>query len=122
MSKAVTDLLSTLFQVRDYVLEAGGRQVDLFVLSDMIQDAATMHFTRIRDIPTDDWIAAQAKKGLVPDLQQVCVTVVGADASTAAGVARRAFWQKYFMAAGAELATDRYRQTLTQFDGAFCDR
>lgn len=122
MSKAATNLLSTLFQVRDYILAAGGRQVDLIVLSDMIQDAANMDFTHVRGVPTSDWIAAQSAKGLVPDLHQVCVTVVGADTSTAAGAARRTFWQNYFKAAGADLATDRYRQTLTQFDEALCKK
>ena len=92
--------------ILDYILEARGRQVDLVVLSDMIQDTADMTFTRVQGIPTEDWIATHDAKGRMPMLERVCVTVVGADSSTQAGVTRRMFWQSYFAAAGAELSTD----------------
>lgn len=120
MSREATDLLATLFHVRDYVFEAQRRDVDLVILSDMIQDASGLNFTQSSGVPADTWIAARHAKELVARLEKVCVTVVGADSSTPAGVARRTFWQRYFAAAGAVLATERYRQTLTQFDGALC--
>jgi hypothetical protein len=115
-----TDLLATIFAVRDSALEAGGRQTLLVVLSDMIQDSGGLNFERSRGIPALKWIDDQLARHLIPDLSQVCVTAVGPDSSTADGVARREFWQRYFRAAGARLEPDHYRRTITQFDSVLC--
>jgi hypothetical protein len=110
-----TDLITTVSRIRDLVLDGENRETTLVVLSDMIQDAAGQNYSRMRDIPTQLWIEQRQAQHLIPDLRQVCVTAVGADATNAIGVARREFWQNYFHAAGADLATDNYRLMMPRW-------
>ena len=115
-----TDIRAALFAASDKSREASGRRTTLILLSDMIQEADGLNFTRPRGIPDAEWIIAQKNAELLPSLSNVCVSVVGPDVSTSIGVQTRAFWGAYFRAAGAIFSNDRYRRTMRQFDSLLC--
>lgn len=108
-----TDLFSSLHVAGEYVRDAGGRRSTLVILSDMLQSANGIDMERAGGVPTESWIARQQAAGLLPRLRGACVAVIGADATSAAGVQVRRFWQAYFDAAGARLAEDDYRLIAT---------
>lgn len=103
-----TDLIATLHTAAERVRDGGGRLTTLIILSDMLQCTRDFCMERPGSVPSTNWIAAQSHEGLVPDLSGVCVSVVGADATTSHGVRVRTFWESYFRAAGANLARERY--------------
>jgi hypothetical protein len=112
-SLPTTDLFATLHVAGEYVLDAGSRRTVLLLLSDMLQSAHGIEMSRPGGVPGGDWIERQARAGVLPRLDGACVAVVGADATTANGVAVREFWKRYFEAAGAELQEIRYRLIAT---------
>jgi hypothetical protein len=103
-----TDLIATLHTAAERVRDGGGRQTTLVVLSDMLQCTRDFCMERTGVVPDSEWILAQKGQGLMPDLSGVCVSVVGADATTPQGVRVREFWESYFQAAGADLTRERY--------------
>ena len=116
-----TNLFATLFSVADYVHESDGRRPVLVMLSDMIQQAQKINFARPGGVPADEWIKQQLKMDLLPKLDRMCVSVVGADPSTPDGVKIRTFWTSYFKAAGADFSTDRYRLTVSDSQNLGCE-
>jgi hypothetical protein len=120
--KSGTDVLGALFRVSDLVKEAGKRTSTVVLLSDMVQEAGDLNFTRISGIPREEWLEKQGAAQLLPDLSNICVTAIGPDTSTKLGVDTRQFWERYFNATGARFARDRYRRTAEQFDALLCNR
>jgi hypothetical protein len=118
---AHTDIFSTLHVAAEFVRDAGGRQPVLILLSDMLQSANGVEMEWLRQMPPPGWISVQRQGGLLPRLNGVCVTVVGADATTAAGVAVRDFWREYFTAAGTALEEKNYRLLASRIDRLGCD-
>ena len=108
-----TDLFSSLHVAGEYVRDAGGRRSTLVLLSDMLQSANGVDMERAGGVPSAAWITQQQGAGLLPRLRGACVAVIGADATSPAGVRVRRFWQAYFSAAGARLADDDYRLIAT---------
>ena len=108
-SVATTDVLTTLHIAAEYLRDAGEREKQLLLLSDMLQSTRAFEFEGARRMPPEGWAASQAAAGLVPSLDGACVVVVGADPTTAPGQRVRAFWTDWFDAAGAELAAANYR-------------
>jgi hypothetical protein len=106
-----TDLFATLHVAAEYVRDAGRRPTHLVFLSDMLQSAHGVEMSR--GVPSADWVRAQAAGGLLPRLDDTCVTVVGADATTANGIAVREFWKAYLEASGAALPEANYRLIAT---------
>ena len=117
-----TDVLATVFAAAEYVRRADGRPTTLVLLSDMLQSDGKINFQNGRGIPGPDWIETQQRMGTIPSLKGVCVVVVGADASTAGGVAVKRFWQQYFTAAGATLPDSSFRLLAAGSTDLGCSR
>jgi hypothetical protein len=118
---AHTDIFSTLHVAAEFVRDAGGRQPVLILLSDMYQSANGVEMEHLRQMPPRGWVAAQRRAGLLPRLNGVCITVVGADATTGAGIAVRDFWREYFTAAGTTLEEKNYRLLASRIDHLGCN-
>jgi hypothetical protein len=115
-----TDLLATLHIAAEYVRDSGQRPTSLLLLSDMLQSAHGIEMSRPGGVPSADWLAQQQAAGLVPGLDGVCVSVVGADATTPNGLSVRTFWLRYFAMAGATLEERNYRLIATDASALTC--
>lgn len=104
-----TDLLATLHIASEYARDAGDRETIVVLLSDMLQSAGGIEMERLRRMPGPGWVERQKTAGLLPELRNACIFVVGADATTREGAAVREFWLEYFGAAGARLGRENYR-------------
>jgi hypothetical protein len=114
-----TDLFSTLHIAGEYVRDGGPRSTTIVLLSDMLQSAHAVEMSQA--VPDASWIEQQRASGVLPRLDGACVTVIGADATTANGVAVREFWQKYFASAGASLPEQNYRLISTDSSLPACN-
>ena len=108
-----TDLFATLHIAAEYVRDAEGRPTHLLMVSDMLQSAHGIEMSRAAGVPDAAWVEAQRASGLLPRLDGTCVAVVGADATSAEGIAVRDFWSAYFDASGATLPDGNYRLIAT---------
>ena len=113
-----TDLTSTLYRVSDLAHAAGHRRTTLYLLSDMLQWTPDLKLEH--DLPPKGWVADHQRRGLIPDLKNVCVVAVGPDITTDHGVGVRRFWEEYFTAAGAELRAENYRNSAESVAGLGC--
>ena len=104
-----TDILTTLHIAAEYLRDAGQREKELLLLSDMLQSTPAYEFERALRMPPEGWADTQASAGLLPSLEDACVVVIGADPTTPTGQRVRAFWKDYFDAVGADLAQSNYR-------------
>ena len=102
-----SDLLATLHTAAERAQEHAGTRSVLILLSDMLQCAGAVCMEKAA-APDSAWIGARKEGGLMPPLDKVCVSVVGANASTEHGVDVRTFWRRYFQAAGASFSETRY--------------
>jgi hypothetical protein len=116
-----SDLFATLHSAGERARENNGKRKVLFVLSDMLQCAGSVCMERADGLRDSAWIAVQKQEGLVPPLDQVCVSVVGADASTSHGVKVRQFWNDYFRTAGASFSPNRYMHSASSPAVLRCD-
>ena len=83
-----------------------GRELVYLILSDMIEESQVANFTRKRPdgAAANKLIAQRTKAGLMPNLHDVKVYVVGAGGRSGEDMMRiKAFWESYFRAAGATL-------------------
>ena len=108
-SVSTTDVLTTVHIASEYLRDAGEREKELVLLTDMLQSTPTWEFEGARRMPPNGWVAEQASAGLLPSLEGACVVVIGADPTTPNGQRVRLFWNDYFEAAGAELDAGNYR-------------
>ncbi|HUG39424.1 MAG TPA: hypothetical protein VMM12_03010 [Longimicrobiales bacterium] len=108
-SVPTTDLLTTLHIAAEHLHDAGDREKELIILSDMLQSTRAFEFEGARRMPPEGWVAAQDQGRLLPSLRGACVVVVGADHTTPHGQRVRRFWGDYFQATGARLAAGNYR-------------
>jgi hypothetical protein len=116
-----TDILSTLSLIQEKIRDARGRTSTVLLLSDMLQSAKGIEMERWQRVPaTNDFVRQSQANGTMPDLGGACILVVGADASTAAGVKVRNFWQSYFHAASANFKATNYRTTPPTVSEDFC--
>ena len=117
-----TDLFATMHSAGERSRESEGKRNVLLVLSDMLQcTSGSVCMERVDELPDSSWIITQKEQGLVPSLDSVCVSVVGADASTAQGVKVREFWNAYFRAAGARFSPARYVHGASTPTALRCD-
>jgi hypothetical protein len=107
-----TDLFHTLYRAADYAKAANGRRTTVVLLSDMLQSTREVDMERPGGIPPDSWTNGLKAEGRLPDLRDVCVFVVGADATTRSGARVREFWRHYFEASGASFRPENYRNMV----------
>lgn len=108
-----TDVVASLKTIAESAQDGARRRPVVILLSDMIQSTPGLRFESVAGIPGAEWIARQKHEGLVPQLDGVCVAVIGADASTPHGVRLRRFWTDYFEAAGVAISPAAYRYDVT---------
>ena len=107
-------------RVFDAYPEAGSRS--LVLLSDMVERSPRLNVGRVTDASIADTIEGLASDGLIPDLRDVQVYVVGAGVSQGGSgmpaerfLAIQHFWQAYLSRAGSDLPSDRYGAALVRF-------
>lgn len=104
-----TDIFTTLHMAAEHLHDAGQRDKQLLILSDMLQSTLDFEFEAARRMPRPGWVAAQRREHLLPSLEDTCVIVIGADHTTPEGQRVRQFWVDYFEATGAALDAGNYR-------------
>jgi len=95
------------------------RQKILVILSDMIQDSQEYRFDRVKvtDTFTAKIIRDRKKQNLIPKLNDVKVYVAGASAGdTKKFRSIEKFWNRYFVACGADFSLHRYGHSLLEFE------
>lgn len=103
-----TDVLSTIHDVAADLRAHPDHRTTLYLFSDMLQANQELNFERPGATPPESWVDSAAKEGTLPDLEGLCVMVVGARVDTDAGQAVRSFWERYFEATGARLESRNY--------------
>lgn len=114
-----TDLIASLADDADYIRESHRPLTRIVIFSDMLQSTGGTDFES-GVIPSDAWVANRKANGTLPRLPNACVVVVGAETQSPRGAAVRAFWEKFFTAAGARLSENSYRYTATDPTGLRC--
>jgi hypothetical protein len=106
-----TDLIATLFDAADVIRGGPPSQPRIIVLSDMLQSTPDLNMENGGLGSADAFLRDRKNQGVMPDLAQTCVVVVGGDRSTQTGARVFRFWQDYFAASGARLEPSNYRYT-----------
>jgi hypothetical protein len=116
-----SDLFATMHSAGERAGEGAGKRKVLLVLSDMLQcTSGSICMERTDGVPDSGWVARQKEASLIPSLDSVCVSVVGAVASTPQGVKVREFWSSWFQQAGANFSPDRYVHSASTPAGLRC--
>jgi hypothetical protein len=115
-----TDIFATLIAANDLARGGSGRPKTLVLLSDMLQSANGFEMQGLLRMPRAGWIDEQKRTGLMPQLDEACVVVVGADTTTKEGVQVLDFWKKYFSASGASLDPRDYHIYPPSLDQPLC--
>ena len=113
-----TEIINSL-NIADKIFHNEKRQKILIILSDMIQDSKQYNFERVK--VTDSYatkiINERQKQNLIPNLETVKVYVAGASASDSKKFRSiEKFWNRYFVAAGADFSLHRYGHSLLEFE------
>ncbi len=116
-----TDILSTLHDVAADLRAAGNRQATLYIFSDMLQANRQMNMEGLARMPPADWVERERAEGTLPDLDGLCVVVIGARVDTDAGQRVKAFWDAYFEATGATLLDENYTLRPVSLPTRPCD-
>jgi hypothetical protein len=113
-----TEIINSL-NIADKIFYNEKRQKILIILSDMIQDSKEYNFDRVKvtDAYTSKIIRDRQKQNLIPNLETVKVYVAGASASDSKKFRSiEKFWNRYFVAAGADFSLHRYGHSLLEFE------
>ena len=113
-----TEIINSL-NIADKIFHNEKRQKILIILSDMIQDSKEYNFDRVN--VTDDYITKiirdRQKQNLIPKLNDVKVYVAGASAADSRKFRSiEKFWNRYFVACGADFSLHRYGHSLLEFE------
>ena len=103
-----TDLLSTLHDVAAEVRAAPDHRATMYLFSDMLQSTPEIEMEGMRRMPGPDWVDSAKAAGKLPDLEGLCVVVIGARVDTDAAQRVKEFWKEYFEATGAKLYDSNY--------------
>jgi hypothetical protein len=113
-----TEIINSL-NIADKIFHNEKRQKILIILSDMIQDSKEHNFDRVKvtDAYTTKIIRDRQKQDLIPNLETVKVYVAGASAADSKKFRSiEKFWNRYFVAAGADFSLHRYGHSLLEFE------
>lgn len=113
-----TEIINSL-NIADKIFHNEKRQKILIILSDMIQDSKEYNFERVKvtNQYTSQIIRKRQKQNLIPKLDSVKVYVAGAsavDPKKFRSIER--FWNRYFLACGADFSLHRYGHSLLEFE------
>jgi hypothetical protein len=113
-----TEIINSL-NIADKIFHNEKRQKILIILSDMIQDSKDYKFDRVK--VTDAYISRiikdRRKQNLIPKLNDVRVYVAGASAADSKKFRSiEKFWNRYFVACGADFSLHRYGHSLLEFE------
>lgn len=103
-----TDLLSTMHDVAAELRAAPEHRATMYLFSDMLQSTPEIEMEGLRRMPGSSWVADASAAGKLPDLEGLCVVVIGARTDTDAGQQVKDFWMEYFEATGAKLYESNY--------------
>lgn len=103
-----TDLLSTLHDVAAELRAAPEHRATLYLFSDMLQSGPEIEMEGTRRMPGREWVSEAQAAGKLPDLEGLCVVVIGARVDTDAAQRVKDFWKEYFEATGATLYDSNY--------------
>ena len=103
-----TDLLSTFHDVGEEVGPFRDYRTVVYVFSDMLQSGREVEMEGLRRMPPEDWVETRRSSSRLPDLDGVCVVVIGARIDTDASQKVKNFWAEYFKATGANLYDHNY--------------
>jgi hypothetical protein len=122
-ARAGTDVLGAIrLAERVFAAYPEASERSLVILSDMVARSPSLSLRRgFTDADVDPSIASLQARGLVPDLTDVHVYVVGAGVvsgqelpgTSLASIQR--FWERFVAAAGGELRPERYGAALLRF-------
>ena len=113
-----TEIINSL-NIADKIFHNEKRQKILIILSDMIQDSKEYKFDQVK--VTDAYISMiirdRRKQNLIPKLNNVRVYVAGASAADSKKFRSiEKFWNRYFIACGADFSLHRYGHSLLEFE------
>ena len=113
-----TEIINSL-NIADKIFHNEKRQKILIILSDMIQDSREYNFERVNvtEAYTSRIIKNRQQQNLIPKLNEVKVYVAGASAKDSKKFRSiEKFWNRYFIACGADFSLHRYGHTLLEFE------
>jgi hypothetical protein len=113
-----TEIINSL-NIADKIFHNEKRQKILIILSDMIQDSKEYNFERVKvtNQYTSRIIRKRQKQNLIPKLDSVKVYVAGASAADPKKFRSiERFWNRYFLACGADFSLHRYGHSLLEFE------
>ena len=113
-----TEIINSL-NIADKIFHNENRQKILIILSDMIQDSREYNFERVNvtEAFTSRVIKDRRQQNLIPKLDDVKVYVAGASAKNSKKFRSiEKFWNRYFIACGADFSLHRYGHTLLEFE------
>ena len=113
-----TEIINSL-NIADKIFHNEKRQKILIILSDMVQDSKEYNFERVKvtNQYTSQIIRKRQKQNLIPKLNSVKVYVAGASASDPKKFRSiEKFWNRYFVACGADFSLHRYGHSLLEFE------
>lgn len=117
-----TDILSTLHDVAADLRAHEERRATLYLFSDMLQANPELNFEQSGVEPPTGWVKEAASEGRLPDLEGLCVVVVGARTDTEKGQAVKGFWRRYFEATGAMFRDRNYTLRPVELPVSPCGR
>ena len=113
-----TEIINSL-NIADKIFHNEKRQKILIILSDMVQDSKEYNFERIKvtNQYTSQIIKKRQEQNLIPKLNSVKVYVAGASAADPKKFRSiEKFWNRYFVACGADFSLHRYGHSLLEFE------
>lgn len=113
-----TEIINSL-NIADKLFHNEKRQKILIILSDMIQDSKEYNFERVKvtNQYTSQIIRKRQKQNLIPKLESVKIYVAGASAADPKKFRSiERFWNRYFLACGADFSLHRYGHSLLEFE------
>jgi hypothetical protein len=103
-----TDILSTLHLVEAEMQAQPNHRTTLVLFSDMLQANRVMNLEGLTRMPDENWIQDQAARGTLPNLNGLCVVMVGPREDEPMFQVVKDFWQKYFEVTGATFLDQNY--------------
>lgn len=103
-----TDILATLHDIASEIKAYPDHRPIVYLFSDMLQSDGQIVMEQGQRMPPADWVETRRRQSRLPDLEGVCIMVVGARTDTRLGQDVKEFWDGYFEATGARFMNRNY--------------